>query len=75
MKSKPRFFKSSYGGKVSSDIFISISVNLNGLGHTEINKCFQGPYRTVYSAQGPVNSILCTGTILTGRTGASIALR
>jgi hypothetical protein len=26
----------------------------------------------VHSAQGPVNSILSTGVILTGRTGASI---
>ncbi len=34
-----------------------------------INKC--SPYRAVHSAQGPVNSILCTGDILTGRTGAS----
>jgi hypothetical protein len=33
------------------------------------NKC--SPYRAVHSVQGPVNSILCTGDILTGRTGAS----
>ena len=33
-----------------------------------INKCSQGPYRTVHSAQGPFNIILCTGEILTGPT-------
>jgi hypothetical protein len=36
-----------------------------------INKCSQGPYRAVHSAQGPENSVLCTGEILTGHTGAS----
>jgi hypothetical protein len=29
-------------------------------------------YRTVHCPQGPVNNILCTGEILTRRTGASI---
>jgi hypothetical protein len=32
-----------------------------------INICSQGPYMDVQSAQGPVNKILCTGEILTGR--------
>ncbi len=39
-----------------------------------MNKCSQGPYKTANSAQGPVNSILCTGDILTGRTGAPLAV-
>jgi hypothetical protein len=44
-------------------------------------RCFQifpspymvlGPNSIAHSAQGPVNSILCTEEILIGRTGASI---
>jgi hypothetical protein len=34
-------------------------------------KCLQEPYSDVLSAQWPVNSILYTGEILTGLTGAS----
>ncbi len=34
-----------------------------------MNKCLQGPHRAVHSAQGPGNSILCTGEILTGHPG------
>jgi hypothetical protein len=74
----PRICKSSCRGKVFSNIFISIYVNLNGFRantYEEIeiyNKCSRGPYRTVHSAQKPANSILCTGEILTGCTAASL---
>ncbi len=54
-----RICKSLYGGKVFANIFIFIihicndGFRVNG----NINKCSQRPYRTVHSAQGPVNSM------------------
>jgi hypothetical protein len=53
------------GEKVFSNIFISIYVYGFGANRYEytvdgnINKCSQGPYRAVLSAQGPGNSIFC----------------
>ncbi len=75
VKSLPRICKTSYGGKAFSNIFISIYVTLNGfLGQTDMSRwiyrCSQGPW-AVHSVQGSVNSILCTGEILTVRTRAS----
>jgi hypothetical protein len=65
----PRICKASHGEKVFLNIFISIYVNLNGFRKT--NMSIAGNYRDVHSAQGPVNSILCTGEILTGLPHAS----
>ena len=57
--------------------FVSLHMNTwMVLGPTDMsrwksNKCSQGPYRAVHFTQGPANSILYTGEILTGHTGAS----
>ncbi len=42
-----------------------------GAQKTPVHKyVYRDPYRAVHSAQGPLNSILCPGKILTVRTGA-----
>jgi hypothetical protein len=56
---------SSYGGKLFSNIFISMYVTLNWQTDMStvagnITKCSQGPYRAVQCAFCP-NKILCTG--------------
>jgi hypothetical protein len=54
VKSMPKICKSSYEGKLFSNIFIFIYINLNGFRTNRyeegnINICSQGPYRDVTS--------------------------